>query len=493
MRKILFNMSQLKKDTLAKNTVIYFIGTFGSKILSFLLLPLYSNYLTQGQYGDYDLINTIIQIATPAVTLMLDNAMYVYLLSAEKNDRKREDLIAYAVKTLMVNSVIAIGICTVVGYFQPIEYMILAAMWLISISFYSVWSSICRGLNQARLYAFVGVVITAIILIGNIVGLLVLHLDYIALMISNIVAQVAAVLIIEIKTHVFKYARKGHPSKVLKKELLRYTVPLLPNQVSWWVINASDRLVLNYTWGAAANGLYAMASKIPSILSIIHNIFSMSWSDVILSAEDIHDIEKDTEKIYNSYIQITVGVSIVLICSNQLIFRYIIRGNFVEGYHYTYFLYVANVFNAMASSLGAYYGYFKKSASVGVSTVVAAIINAGINMLFINKYGIQVAAISTFCSFGAMWLIRLYGLRKLVTIKMHPYTVALLVLLIPFYFADYVEGIALNLILVAFGCIVAVIINHKNIYYITSKGKLMLRSMKHNKFSELDKSNSNAD
>ena len=172
-------MSQLKKDTLAKNTVIYFIGTFGSKILSFLLLPLYSSYLTQGQYGNYDLINTIIQIATPAVTLMLDNAMYVYLLSAEKNGRAQEDLITYAVKTLMIDSVIAIGICMVVGYFHPIEYILLAAMWLISTSFYSVWSSICRGLNQARLYAFVGVVITVITLIGNIVGLLVLHLDYI--------------------------------------------------------------------------------------------------------------------------------------------------------------------------------------------------------------------------------------------------------------------------------------------------------------------------
>lgn len=466
-----------RENQLAKNTLIYFIGSFGSKILTFLLLPVYSNYLSQSQYGNYDLINTIIQILYPLITLMLDNAMYVYLIST-KEKKRQEDLIAYAIRTLLINSIIAVVICVIINNVYPVQYMRWAVLWLLSYSAYNVWSQICRGFSQSKLFSATGVVVTTITLMGSIIGLIVLKLDYKVLMISNTLALASAVLIFESRIHALKYAFKGTPNKALKKELIRYTIPLLPNQVSWWFINVSDRLMLAYLWGTSTNGLYAMACKIPALLSILHSIFSMAWSDMILSAKNIKTIEKDTEKIYNAYIQISIGVAIILICSNKLIFKYIIAGNFSDGYKYTYFLYVANVFSAMAASLGAYYGYFRKSLNVGISTIVAAIVNFGINAIFMKKYGIQVASVSTLLSFIVMWIIRMMGLRGLINIKVHGYTKMLLLLLIPLYFVNYIEGFWNNITLIAVGCVMAIAINYKNIKFIIKEAQIILRKRK---------------
>lgn len=459
-----------REKRLAKNTVIYFIGSFGSKILSFLLLPIYSSYLTQSAFGSYDLINTMIQIAYPVITLVLDNAMYVYLIGTQDVNRK-EDIIAVAVRILLRNSIISVAICLFVNFLHPIEYICWIILWFVSFSAYNMWIQICRGFNMQKLYSITGIIVTMVILVGNIVGLVVLKQGYKFLIISNSLAYITAIIFIEIQVHIIRYSLKGRRSKSLKKELLTYTIPLLPNQLSWWIINVSDRLMLSYFWGTSANGVYAMACKIPAIMNVINSIFNMAWSDDILSSADIKETELYAEKIYNRYVQVMIGVSLILISSNQFIFKYIIAGNFVEAYKYTYFLYLSCIFSALASCLGAFYGYYKKSANVSISTIAAAAVNLFINVVFMEEYGIQVASISTFLGFLVMWLIRLAGLKGMVTIRISNSNKCLFIILIPFYFTYRVEGLLYNILLILLGCILAVIINKKTILEFSIKVK----------------------
>lgn len=451
-----------REGKLAKSTAIYFIGSFGSKILSFLLIPIYANYLTEEAYGSYDLINTIIQIAYPAITLMLDNALYVYLIGTDDSQRKK-DIIAFAVRTLIFNGIIAIILCVVVNSFYHFKYIEWIISWLFTYSIYTMWIQLCRGMHQQKLYSFTGVVVTAITLVGNIIGLLVLKQDYRFLMISNCVAYIVSLIIVESKIHVIKDLRNGHPTKELKRELLKYAVPLLPNQLSWWILNVSDRLMLVFFLGTGANGLYAMASKIPAILNVVHSIFASAWSDDILSASSMKETEQYAGRIYNMYIKVMIGIAIVLISGNRLLFRFVVGGNFIEAYRYTYFLYIGFIFGSIGSLLGAFYGYYKKSLNVSLSTILAALVNFLINLLFMKRYGIQVASISTCIGSIVIWIVRLIGLKGLVDIKISMTNKILLLLLIPFFFVDKIEGIAINIILLLVGCILAVIINIKTI------------------------------
>lgn len=463
-----------REGKLAKSTAIYFIGSFGSKILSFLLIPIYANYLTEEAYGNYDLINTIIQIAYPAITLMLDNALYVYLIGTDDEQRKN-DIIAYAIRTLFCNGIIAILICVFANFIYHIQYVEWVITWLITYSVYTMWIQLCRGMHQQKLYSLTGIIVTAITLIGNIVGLVVLKQDYRFLMISNCLAYIVSIIFLESKIHAIRYWRKGRPTKNLKNELLKYAVPLLPNQLSWWILNVSDRIMLVFFLGAGANGLYAMACKIPAILNVVHSIFASAWSDDILSATDMRETEKYASRIYNMYIKIMIGIAIVLITGNRLIFRFIVGGNFKEAYHYTYFLYIGFIFGSIGSLLGAFYGYYKKSLNVSLSTILAALVNFLINILFMKQYGIQVASISTCVGSIVIWLVRLVGLRGLVEIKISTVNKLLLLLLIPFYYIDRIEGVGMNLFILSVGCILAIIINVKTV---KDLGTIILKRLK---------------
>lgn len=451
-----------REGKLAKSTAIYFIGSFGSKLLSFVLLPLYAQYLTTESYGNYDLINTIIQIAYPAITLMLDNALYVYLIGTDDQKRK-DDMIAFAIKTLFCNGCLAVILCYIINRIMPITYVGWIIYWLLSFSTYNTWIQACRGMNQQKLYAITGVLVTAVTLAGNMVGLIVLKQDYRFLMISNCIAYTVSIIFLESRIHVFTYAMRGHASGKLKKEVLRYTVPLLPNQLSWWILNVSDRLMMVYFLGSGANGIYAMACKIPAILNVVHGIFSAAWSDDILSSADIRETEGYAGKIYNLYIRLLVGISIILMASNRFIFEYMIAGNFVEAYRYTYFLYIGFIFSSIGALLGAFYGYFKMSLNVSVSTIAAAFVNFLINLIFLEKYGIEVASISTCLGSIAIWLIRLRGLTGLVKIEITMQTKLVFLFLIPFYFVANIEGLPGNICLILIGIGCAVLINLRTI------------------------------
>lgn len=463
-----------RQGMLIKQTIIYFIGSFGSKILSFLLLPIYSNYLTQTAYGNYDLINTVVQIVYPMITLMFDNAIYVFLIG-EKDEENKYKVISCAEKVLLINSLVVIFVILIVNLVHPMEYAGWIIAWIISYSAYGVWSQICRGLNMSKIYSGTGVILTAITLIGNIVGLVILKLDYEALMVSNCVAYFIAIVFMETKVHALPYLLKASVrNSELWKKLFRYSLPLIPNQIGWWILNVSDRLMLTYYLGASANGVYAMACKIPTILMVFHSIFSLAWADDILSSADMKETQEYAEKVYNKYIRIMLGLTIVLMAANRFVFEYIIAGNFVEAYRYTYFLYVGCIFNALGSCLGAFYGYYKKSLNVSLSTFLAAIVNIVINLLFINKFGIEAASFSTFLGFVVMWLVRLLGLRGMVKIRISTSNKMMLLLLVPFYFTYRIEGLVPNLILICCGALLAVATNWNVVVAFLMKGKLIL-------------------
>lgn len=468
-------MSREKK--LAKSVAIYFIGSFGSKLLSFILLPVYSNYLTTESYGSYDLIHTVIQIVYPLMTFMLDNAIYVYVIGTE-DKKKKADIISFAVRILAVNCSITIVLCLLLNCIYPIQYIGWVIYWLISYSVYSTWIQVCRSLYQQKLYSLTGVIVTAVILIGNIIGLVVLRQDYKFLMVSNCLANTIAIIFLESRLHVMKYVLNGHASIKLKKELLKYAAPLLPNQLSWWVLNVSDRLMITYYLGTGANGIYAMACKIPGVLNIVHGIFAAAWSDDILTSADIRETEKYAEKIYNKYIRLMIGIAVILMSANKLLFTYIISGNFVEAYKYTYFLYIGFIFGSLGSLLGAFYGFYKKSLNVSLSTIAAALINFIINFIFMKNYGIEVASISTCIGSLAIWIVRLLGLKGQVKIKIYGMTKLMFLLLVPFYFLADMEGMMINALLIAVGVTIAVLINLNSMKEVTGALCRKLNRMK---------------
>ena len=92
------------------------------------------------------------------------------------------------------------------------------------------------------------------------------------------------------------YGKGAGFDKNLAKEMLRYAIPMMPNSLSWWISNSSDKYIVTWFCGTAVTGIYSVAYKMPSMISVVVQIFYNAWS---ISAVDGFGSE-ETLKFYNS-------------------------------------------------------------------------------------------------------------------------------------------------------------------------------------------------
>ena len=198
---------------------------------------------------------------------------------------------------------------------------------------------------------------------------------------------------------------------------MKYCIPLIPNGIMWWVVNMSDRYMLLWLIGKAANGLYATANKIPSIISLITNIFFQAWQLTVIEENKSDDNESYFSKVFNYFFIISFLInSLVLFVSKPIVFIFLSK-EFVDTWKYVPFLLISVIFSGFSGFLGTYYAMVKKTKGAMISTIIAGISNIIINLLLIPRIGINGAAISTMISMLILWIVRVIDTRKFVKMK----------------------------------------------------------------------------
>lgn len=454
-----------RNKEMLKNTFIYAIGSFGSKILTFLILPLYAHYFTTNSYGQYDTVNSLISLLMPLITLMLDNACYVFIINPYENT-KPETVMSYVIKVISMNVLITSGLFVIMYKYLDIQYKLLCYLWLISGVYLSVWYSCCRGLKKSFDYAVAGIINTIISLSINLLGIVVLKADYYILIGANILANVGSILYIEFRVHIIEKIKNIKYDKAFKKAILQFSLPVIPNQVSWWILNLSDRLMIMFFCGSAQNGLYAMAGKVPGILTILGGLFTMAWSDNILSCESLSSIEDYVNKTFNRFVKLGACLTFFLITINKFIYFYYIGGNFSSAYQYASLLYIGVLFSVMASMLGPFYGYYKKSFNVALSGIIAAILNFIVNLLFMPYWGTVIACFSTVLGYFIMFLLRFIGLKSMVKLRLTSQNVLLLLLLIIPLLTQQINSLLLQVCTILISVALGITLNLDTLQYI---------------------------
>ena len=201
------------------------------------------------------------------------------------------------------------------------------------------------------------------------------------------------------------------------KDMVRYSLPLMPNSLSWWVMNASDKFVIFAFLGVAANGMYAVAHKMPTLINICNNLFFQAWQ---LSA--VEESESTEKNGFYSNVFDTLAMILFLAASLLLIFikplmKMLVSSDYGNVWIYCPFLVIAMVFSAFSSFLGTNYVAMKKTRGALKTTVFGAAINLILNFLLIKPFGINGAAFATMFSFGATWLYRVWDTREFVEIR----------------------------------------------------------------------------
>lgn len=396
-----------KSQSLAKGMLIYAIGNFGTKILSFLIVPLYTYYISTEDMGVYDLLLSTIQLLCPLITMQIADAAYSWIIRGTEDAR---DCIRSSMSLLTMNSVLAVLVTTVVHIIHPIPYFWQFLALMVSYNALSVIQKLLRGLKNQRLFATSGIAYTAIFLVLNVVQICVLHKGVGSLLISAFIANVLTIGLIYCLEKRIRVNFIRKPKFAIVKAMLAFAIPLIPNQLSWWVINSSDRYIITAFLGFSATGIFAIAHKFPSILQLVLSLFTTSWQDLAVADNDKPDTFYGD--VFHRLYVIAFTLLLPVIPATKLVITWFMEDSYHAAAGYVAFLYLGTVFQAFSSFYGVGYLRGKDTKQASATSIYGALINIVVHVSLVKFIGLQAASVSTFLGFLVMWLIRERQNRK---------------------------------------------------------------------------------
>lgn len=402
---------------LIKNTFILFIGKFSTQFISFLLLPLYTTYLTTSDYGLVDLVITYITLFVPIITIQQEMAVFRYLIDCRDDKQNIKKVINTSLHSINKLSIIFSILYLIIIPFIDIKFKYLILLNIIVTIYSNMLLQIARGLGKNTHYAISSFLTGIITLVSNILLIAVFNLGPKGMLISLALANFINIIYLVLALKLYKYISLKIKEKKLQKEMLKYSLPLVPNSISWWVINASDRTIISLVLGVAANGIYAIANKFGSIVSFFLSIFNMSWTESASLYIDDKDRDKYFSNIINATLTIISSLCLGIITCMPFIFPILIKETFKEAYLYIPILMIGALGNCLVSTYSAIYIAKKMTKQVAVTSLIAAIINIVINIVFIKYIGLYAASISTAIAYLSMAIYRHFDIRKYVKIK----------------------------------------------------------------------------
>lgn len=460
---------ELKKENdLLKNTTIIFIGKFFTQLLAFILLPIYTFSLQTGEYGYIDLVQTYIGLIVPILILRTDSSIFRFLIDS-RDDSMNESLVFSSGIIIVTFQLFAfILVAFIMKRFIEIKYYSLIIGCILTSSIFQLLLQSARGIGDNILFSkasiFYGIINTSL----NLLFLFVVKLKGNGILISICIANTMVSLFLIQKQNIkFSIVK---PNFFLIKRMLHYSLPMIPDSLSWWIVNVSDRTIISFIIGNSANGIYAISSKFSNITSTFVQVFNMSWQEN--ASISINNDDKNTyfSKVLNDSYCFFYSISLILMVTVRILFPLIISHEYVEGVEYIPILLLSNLFNAMAIVTGAVYIAEKKTSRVAISTMAGAIINILINLMLIRNIKLWAACISTLISYIVLTIFRYFDIQKYVKMKINFF---LLTTTLAIYalsaFGYYKNNLYLNILNIIIAVLISTYLNKDNIIKIISK------------------------
>lgn len=387
------------------------LGNIGSKLITFFLVPLYTAALTTEQYGTTDLIFTLYNLLIPVVTILIYLGLMRFSLEEDADHRQLFSSSLYV--TLFGLLILLICRPAFIWYDAIAPYFWFFIAYCFTNSMNTVLLYFARGIDHVKDYAIATIINTSCVVAFNIFFLLYLHLGVHGYLLAYTLSHLVASLYLIIRLKVWEYILP--PTSIDRSLIIKlaiFCIPLIPNTISWWVSNQSDKFVLILFDGLALSGIYAIAYKIPSILSVVSNIFINAWQISSVDEFGSDNSKKFYSDIYEKYISVQLMMTSAVILFCRLAAKILFKNEFFEAWHYIPLLTLAVMVHAMGTFFGSVYTAAKKTKGVGISTLAAAAINVSLNFILIPRFHAYGAAFATLVSYVVIVIVRTIHSRR---------------------------------------------------------------------------------
>lgn len=402
---------------LAKNTAVIAVGKIATQLVSFLLLPLYTAVLSTEDYGVVDLVTTYVQLLLPIVTCQLEQSIFRFLLENRKDEEQKKIILSdiYTLTAMIMLVFSLIYMC--ISPFIKSQYKYMLLLNLLANVYVALMLQTARGFGLNAIYAMGSFISASGQVALNVLLVLIFRLGANGMLISMFVAYIISGTYLTFATKAYHYIRLKKIEIKRLETYLKYSLPLIPNVISWWILNASDRTIILKFINVSANGIYSAANKFSGIYTTIYNIFNLSWTESVALHLHENGSKEEFTKLQSTVIKffscIFLGVTAIM----PFVFKILVNEKFCAAYYQIPILLAGAFFSAMTGILGAYYVAEKMTSVIARMTIMAAVLNIAINLIFIRKFGLYAASISTLIAYLTVFVLRYLDVRKRFGIK----------------------------------------------------------------------------
>ena len=456
-----------KGKDLAKNTAIVSIGKICTQLITFFLLPVYTAVLSNEEYGVVDLLNTLTSLLLPIVMLQIEQGIFRYLIDCRENNEKQIKLITTIIRFMIIQSIACIVIFLCVSPFIHNEYKYFLMANLLMGIFSSLLLQICRGLGDNATYAIGSFITGAFTVVLNVIFIVAFRWGAYGMLGATAISNFICAVYIFLKRKIYKYIKPKQFDKTILKEIIKYSVPLIPNMISWWIVSASDRTIISAVIGIAQNGIYSAANKFSGVFTTLYSVFNLTWTES--AAININSEERDEffSKILDFVIRFFGSLCLGTIAIMPFVFNILINEKFAKAYYQIPILILGSVFNILVSFVGSIYVAKKLTKEIAKTSIISAVINIFVNIVLIKSIGLYAASISTVIAYALMFIYRWIDVKKYV--KFNVNKILMLVFIIMYgitMFTYYLRNTISSIVVLVIVSIFAIIINLNSVSYL---------------------------
>lgn len=405
-----------KATDLVKNTIIIAAGKLSTQFLTFLLLPLYTAYLAKDEFGSVDLTLTYIILLSPIILLSLEMASFRFLIDARSDETKKAQVITNVIRTTALSAAFVGAAFLIINYFIEIPYGWLTLGGVLATIVVNMFLQFARGLGSNLKYSIGGVVAGVTTVAANILLIVALGMGGEGILLALILGNGLAAAYLFYSLKLYRYINFSYVDASLSKDLLKYSIPLIPNGVAWWMVHAADRTIIAIVLGVASNGIYAVAYRFSLIFNGLFSFFGMSWTESASVHIDSKDRDKYFSRVMDASVRLFGSAGAVVIIVIPMVFGLLIDDAYHDAYKYIPLLIIASLLNAIAQMYGGIYIAKKKTREIFISTVIAAIASIVLMIALIQHLELFAPAVGAIVASLVMIIYRYFDTRKYVKI-----------------------------------------------------------------------------
>jgi O-antigen/teichoic acid export membrane protein len=455
---------------LLNGSMVYFVGNALTQLVSLLLMRFVTGNITPDEYGFFNLVTTISNLAIPFVTLQVADATFKFVLKSRCDDEKKSYFtVCFAVT--FISSVVIIASVFICSSFIAIPNTLLVAIYMASYSLFGIYQKLIRCLNKSKVFVTGNLIKTVLFISLEILLISTLNMGIEALLLAHTLSLAFFLVYAELRVRALKFLDFRTLRASTFKQMFRFSIPLIPNAAFWWLTSSVNHVIVTAKLGMDVNGIYSVSGKFTSVLVMVTSVLNMSWQDTAIADYGSKDFSVFLTKTFNTFVKLIFSAIAVIIPFIAVVIPHMIDPTYYASIPYTPFLMLVSGFSAMSGFVAQIYTGKGKTSNIFITSIFGMVANVSVVALLIGKVGLWAAVFGSLSADVVLFSLRTFFARKEFAkgIEFGKFLIIVLMSTVSFYL--YLnEGTVPNLIWFFVAAVFAILLNFdfaRNIWSLT--------------------------